>query len=70
MIGGHGGLTSEAPFDIVTGGDVPFDDPAAARAIQTEYEDVGVTWWIEGVGTWLGHDEAMVAFIRRGPSGR
>lgn len=62
--------TTEAPFDIVTGGDVPYDDPAAARAILDEYEEAGVTWWIEGVGDWLGDEAAMAEFIRRGPPGR
>jgi probable F420-dependent oxidoreductase len=62
--------TSETPFDVMTGGDVPFDDPKAARAILAEYADAGVTWWNEGVGAWRGDIDAMAAFIRRGPPGR
>lgn len=62
--------TSKTPFDVMTGGDVPFDDPEAARAILAEYADAGVTWWNEGVGAWRGDIDAMAAFIRRGPPGR
>lgn len=61
---------TDTPFDIVTGGDVPFDDAGSARAILAEYEEAGVTWWIEGVGSWRGDEEAMAAFIRGGPPGR
>jgi hypothetical protein len=51
----------------VSGGDVPFDDPPAARAILAEYAEAGVTWWVEGVGAWRGDVDAMAAFIRGGP---
>lgn len=59
-----------APFDVMVGGDVPFDDPAHARAILTEYAEAGVTWWVEGIGEWRGDVEAMATFIQGGPPGR
>jgi alkanesulfonate monooxygenase SsuD/methylene tetrahydromethanopterin reductase-like flavin-dependent oxidoreductase (luciferase family) len=62
--------TTDAPFDVMVGGDVPFDDAAAARAILAEYADAGVTWWVEGVGPWRGDLAAMTAFIQQGPPGR
>jgi alkanesulfonate monooxygenase SsuD/methylene tetrahydromethanopterin reductase-like flavin-dependent oxidoreductase (luciferase family) len=61
--------TSDAPFDVVSGGDVPFNDPARAREIIAEYEDAGVTWWIEGIGDWRGDVDAMAEFIAGGPPG-
>jgi alkanesulfonate monooxygenase SsuD/methylene tetrahydromethanopterin reductase-like flavin-dependent oxidoreductase (luciferase family) len=61
---------TDAPFDVMAGGDVPFDDPEKAREILAAYADAGVTWWVEGVGAWRGDVEAMAAFIRGGPPGR
>jgi probable F420-dependent oxidoreductase len=58
------------PFDVMAGGDVPFDDPAKARAILAEYAEAGVTWWVEGVGAWRGDVDAMAAFIQGGAPGR
>lgn len=60
---------SEAPFDVMVGGDAPFDDPARAREILAEYGEAGVTWWTEGIGEWRGDVDAMAAFIRGGPPG-
>jgi hypothetical protein len=54
----------------MAGGDVPFDDPERAREILAAYAEAGVTWWVEGVGSWRGDVEAMAAFIRGGPPGR
>ena len=59
--------TTEAPFDVMVGGDVPIDDPVMAREILTAYSAAGVTWWIEGIGEWRGDVDAMAAFIRGGP---
>jgi alkanesulfonate monooxygenase SsuD/methylene tetrahydromethanopterin reductase-like flavin-dependent oxidoreductase (luciferase family) len=59
-----------APFDVMVGGDVPFDDPARAQAILAAYAAAGVTWWVEGVGEWRGDLDAMAAFIHGGPPGR
>ena len=61
---------SGEPFDVVSGGDVPFDHPERARAILAEYAAAGVTWWIEGIGEWRGDVDAMAAFIEGGPPGR
>lgn len=61
--------TSDAPFDIMAGGDVPFDDPPRAREMLAEYADAGVTWWLEGVGDWRGDIDAMARFIASGPPG-
>jgi alkanesulfonate monooxygenase SsuD/methylene tetrahydromethanopterin reductase-like flavin-dependent oxidoreductase (luciferase family) len=61
---------SGAPFDVMVGGDVPFDDPVRARHILAEYEAAGATWWIEGLGEWRGNVDAMSSFIRGGPPGR
>lgn len=61
--------TDDAPFDVMVGGDVPFDDPAKAREILAEYADAGVTWWVEGIGAWRGDVDAMAAFIQGGPPG-
>jgi len=55
---------------VVSGGDVPFDNPERAREILVEYAAAGVTWWIEGIGEWRGDVEAMVRFIQDGPPGR
>jgi len=35
------------PFDIVTDGSPPADDPEAAGAIVGQFDDAGATWWIE-----------------------
>lgn len=61
---------SGAPFDVMVGGDAPFDDPARARAIFAEYAAAGVTWWMEGIGEWRGDIDAMAKFIQGGPPGR
>jgi hypothetical protein len=61
---------SGAPFDVMAGGDVPFDNPARARDILAEYAAAGVTWWIEGIGEWRGDVDAMATFIQGGPPGR
>jgi alkanesulfonate monooxygenase SsuD/methylene tetrahydromethanopterin reductase-like flavin-dependent oxidoreductase (luciferase family) len=62
--------TTDEPFDVMVGGDVPFDDPARARAILAEYAEAGVSWWVEGIGEWRGDIDAMAAFIKGGPPGR
>jgi probable F420-dependent oxidoreductase len=61
---------SGAPFDVMVGGDAPFDDPARARDLLAEYAAAGVTWWMEGIGEWRGDVDAMARFIQHGPPGR
>ncbi len=34
-------------FDVVMEGETPADDPQAARAIVTPWEDAGCTWWLD-----------------------
>jgi probable F420-dependent oxidoreductase len=60
---------TNAPIDMMVGGDVPIGDPVKAREILTAYAAAGVTWWIEGIGEWRGDVDAMAAFIRGGPPG-
>jgi len=62
--------TTDEPFDVMVGGDVPFDAPARAREIMAEYAEAGVTWWVEGIGEWRGDIDAMAAFIQGGPPGK
>lgn len=57
-------------FDVMVGGDVPFDDPARARAVLAAYAAEGVIWWMEGVGEWRGDVDAMSRFIQAGPPGQ
>src|SRR4051812_40457305 len=61
---------TDEPIEVVSGGDVPFDNPERAREILAEYAAAGVTWWIEGIGEWRGDVEAMASFIQDGPPGR
>jgi alkanesulfonate monooxygenase SsuD/methylene tetrahydromethanopterin reductase-like flavin-dependent oxidoreductase (luciferase family) len=35
------------PYDIVTDGSTPADDPAAAQATVESFAEAGATWWIE-----------------------
>jgi alkanesulfonate monooxygenase SsuD/methylene tetrahydromethanopterin reductase-like flavin-dependent oxidoreductase (luciferase family) len=39
----------EAPFDYVQYGVTPGDDRAAASALLKPFEEMGITWWIEGI---------------------
>jgi alkanesulfonate monooxygenase SsuD/methylene tetrahydromethanopterin reductase-like flavin-dependent oxidoreductase (luciferase family) len=39
----------EAPIDAVQYGVTPGDDPAKAAAIVAPYQEIGVTWWVEGI---------------------
>lgn len=59
--------TRSTPFEIVTGGETPGDDPAQASAILAPLAEAGVTWWAEFVGSYRGDGEAMRARILQGP---
>lgn len=70
--------TSSTPFDWVHGGETPGENLAKAAEMVKPYEDVGVTWWIEGIYHWryglTGNNpitpeisEAMNERIRQGP---
>ena len=43
--------TSDTPFDLVGGAELPAD-PAAARDRLHEYADVGLTWWLDAIDPW------------------
>lgn len=43
---------SSTPFDWVHGGTTPGDDLAKAAEMVKPYEEIGVTWWIEGIDPW------------------
>jgi alkanesulfonate monooxygenase SsuD/methylene tetrahydromethanopterin reductase-like flavin-dependent oxidoreductase (luciferase family) len=59
--------TRSRPFDIISGGETPGDDPAQASAILTPLAEAGVTWWTELVGSYRGDGDAMRARILQGP---
>jgi alkanesulfonate monooxygenase SsuD/methylene tetrahydromethanopterin reductase-like flavin-dependent oxidoreductase (luciferase family) len=59
--------TRSMPFDIITGGETPGDDPAQASAILAPLAEAGVTWWMEFVGSYRGDGDAMRARILQGP---
>lgn len=40
---------TDAPFDVVGGGQTPGDDPHRAAETVQKFAEAGVTWWIEGV---------------------
>ena len=55
------------PYDIVTEGETPGDDPAAAAAIVRPFAEAGATWWMET--HWFGQfgPEEIRARLRQGP---
>ena len=67
--------SSEDPFDIVTGGWSPGDDPAEAEARVAPYAKAGMTWWVESLDPWRfgwenGKDwpiEAICERVQQGP---
>ena len=62
---------ADAPFDLVLEGNSSVSRRELAAETLAEYEEAGVTWWIEGVFSWLflpPHDiERMRHRIRQGP---
>jgi hypothetical protein len=44
--------TFDAPFDYVHGGTTPADNPARSTDIVGEYQEAGVTWWVEEIDPW------------------
>lgn len=55
--------TSDAPFDIALTGYSRPSDGALAR----EYEDAGVTWWLESLHGFRGSVDEMMARVLAGP---
>ncbi|GCE15634.1 LLM class flavin-dependent oxidoreductase [Tengunoibacter tsumagoiensis] len=41
--------THSTPFDVITEGETPPDDPASAAAIVRPYAEAGATWWLESM---------------------
>lgn len=62
--------TRESPFDIIAEGETPGDDPAAASAIVSAWEDAGATWWIEALWSAAFNDEKtndVITRVEQGP---
>ena len=45
----HAHRSSDAPFDVVSVGATPGDDPEQAREMVSRYRDAGATWWLESM---------------------
>ena len=58
---------SETPFDIIKYGVTDGKDPAKDCAVVKEYEEVGVTWWIEEIFTSRGTLKHIQKRIAAGP---
>lgn len=56
-----------APFDIVSEGETPGDDPEGAAAIVRPFAEAGATWWMET--RWFGNNgpDEIRARLRQGP---
>ncbi len=61
--------TSDAPFDIVIGGQTSGDDPEQAGMLVSSFARAGATWWLESAGAWpdMVSLDSMRARIRQGP---
>jgi hypothetical protein len=58
--------TQDTPFDIIMEGQTPLDDPENAAKMIRQWEEVGVTWWVEAM--WEDSDpDKVLARIRQGP---
>jgi alkanesulfonate monooxygenase SsuD/methylene tetrahydromethanopterin reductase-like flavin-dependent oxidoreductase (luciferase family) len=67
--------TSSAPFDVITLGATPLDQPEEARRAVLPYAEAGATWWLESIApmrmgkpedpTWS--VEQLLARVRQGP---
>lgn len=58
--------TLTTPFDIITEGETPGDDPAQANALVRPYAEAGSTWWMES--RWGAQTvEEVRARIKQGP---
>ena len=59
--------TGDSPFDIIIEGQTPGDDSDRAKEMIGEWEDAGVTWWLE---SWWGAEADRVRRLRQGPPQR
>ncbi|MVA75204.1 LLM class flavin-dependent oxidoreductase [Auraticoccus sp. F435] len=57
----------DRPFDVAFGAETRGDGSEADRALVREFEQAGVTWWMEPVSHWRGPLAEMRERIRRGP---
>jgi hypothetical protein len=57
--------TETTPFDIVTEGRTPGDNPSEAARIVSGWAEAGVTWWIEAMWDAMDGDEGREAVLRR-----
>jgi alkanesulfonate monooxygenase SsuD/methylene tetrahydromethanopterin reductase-like flavin-dependent oxidoreductase (luciferase family) len=58
---------SEAPFDLVTSGTTPGDDPRKAHKKVQPLIENGLTWWLESIYLHRNDLEAMLTRVRQGP---
>ncbi len=56
---------AEVPFDVVSVGATPADDPLAARETVERHAEAGATWWLEMIACY-GTEEACTAETLRG----
>lgn len=59
--------TDTTPYEIITEGTTPGDDPAAAAAKVRPWADAGATWWIESMWDALNDIDKVWARVRQGP---
>jgi probable F420-dependent oxidoreductase len=57
----------DRPFDVVRAAKLPEGEPGAVAGAITEYEDAGVTWWLEPIEDDMAPLDDLRARIRKGP---
>ena len=58
----------DAPsYEVITEGQTPGGDLAAAQAIVRPYAEAGLDWWMDFIGPGYGDGEAMRTRVRQGP---
>jgi alkanesulfonate monooxygenase SsuD/methylene tetrahydromethanopterin reductase-like flavin-dependent oxidoreductase (luciferase family) len=57
----------DGPFDILTEGNTPGDNPDRQREMVAPLAEAGVTWWIESPWDIPGGLDAALARVRQGP---
>jgi hypothetical protein len=58
---------SAGPFDVIIEGQTYVADSSSQAARMADYEDVGLTWWIEKLGWFRGSVDDMRQRIQAGP---
>ncbi len=59
--------SSDAPFDLIIGGETPGDNPSKARDIVAPLAAAGATWWSEGRTPWESTVDDVRQRIKQGP---